>query len=148
MLNRTKDGSGSTAPRELIHLLEASREGQIHALELGRDEPDAEQMISASVIKDSLPVVSRIRLDQTLFAEYPEFKDVLLALEGQKSEQTVESLGQIWNMPVDEAARQAQSLVDIGFFEERREQSTYWVPFLYRSALNLVQGRADRPATE
>ena len=145
MLNRTKDGSGRTAPRELIHLLEAAREEQIHALELGGNEPDGEQMISATVIKNSLPVVSKFRLDQTLFAEYPEFKDSLTALEGQKSEQTSESLGQIWQMEPEEANRQAQSLVEIGFFEERREQGTYWVPFLYRSALSLVQGRAERP---
>jgi hypothetical protein len=34
--------------------------------------------------------------------------------------------------------------VDIGFFELRgtKQEPVYWVPFLYRDALNLVQGEA------
>ena len=143
MLGRTRDGSGYTAPRELIHLLEAAREEQIHALELGRDEPSGEQIISATAIKDALPTVSESRLKQTLFAEYPEFKAALNGLENQKAEQTAETLAAIWKVDVEKAARRAQGLVEIGFFEERRDQGTYWVPFLYRSALQLVQGRAE-----
>ena len=34
---------------------------------------------------------------------------------------------------------------EIGFFDARgtKDEPSYWVPFLYRSALNLVQGKAD-----
>ncbi len=144
MLGRTRDGSGYTAPRELIHLLEAAREEQIRALELGRDEPSGEQVISATAIKDALPTVSEARLKQTLFAEYPEFKAALTGLENQKAEQTAETLAAIWRVDVEKATKRAQALVEIGFFEERRDQGTFWVPFLYRSALQLVQGRAER----
>ena len=38
----------------------------------------------------------------------------------------------------------AKKLVDLGFFEERKKSdtTTFWVPFLYRDALHLIQGRA------
>ena len=40
---------------------------------------------------------------------------------------------------------ETDELVELGFFEERgtREEPTFWVPFLYRDALDLIQGKAD-----
>jgi hypothetical protein len=48
-------------------------------------------------------------------------------------------------LSVDEAIRRARGLVDIGFFEQRgeRNEPVFWVPLLYRDALDLVQGAAD-----
>jgi hypothetical protein len=48
-------------------------------------------------------------------------------------------------MPEDQVIAKAKELVDIGFFVERgtRDNPTYWVPFLYRDALHLVQGKAE-----
>lgn len=38
-----------------------------------------------------------------------------------------------------------KELVDLGFFKLRgtRDSPTYWVQFLYRDALSLVQGKAE-----
>jgi len=35
--------------------------------------------------------------------------------------------------------------VEIGYFERRgnRQDSTYWVPFMYRPVLKMVQGSAE-----
>jgi hypothetical protein len=45
----------------------------------------------------------------------------------------------------DAAITRARELAALGLFEERgtSEQPTFWVPFLYRDALRLVQGRAE-----
>jgi hypothetical protein len=66
-------------------------------------------------------------------------------MAGQKTEQTPDSLSDLWRMPRDEAISKAEELSDLGFFERRgtREQPTYWVPFLYRDALGLIQGKAE-----
>jgi hypothetical protein len=85
------------------------------------------------------------RLHQNLYAEYPDQRKFLEALDGAKTEQTPESLATIWGIAEKEAGVKADELAEIGFFEQRgsREKPTYWVPFLYRDALNMVQGRAD-----
>jgi hypothetical protein len=43
------------------------------------------------------------------------------------------------------AVTQATQLVAVGFFEQRgtRAAPEYWVPFLYRDALDMVQGAAE-----
>jgi hypothetical protein len=66
-------------------------------------------------------------------------------LEGQKAEQTPESLAELWGLTREAGIAKAKELVDLGFFEERgtKDQPTFWVPFLYRDALYLVQGKAD-----
>jgi hypothetical protein len=66
-------------------------------------------------------------------------------LDGQKAEQTLDSLSDLWSIDRDATLEKAKELVELGFFEQRatKEQPTFWVPFLYRDALHLVQGRAE-----
>jgi Fic family protein len=89
--------------------------------------------------------VSEARLVLTIYAEYPKLKPFLSALEGEKTEQTVQSLAAIWKISEEEAKKHIQSLVEIGFFQPRggRDNWTYWVPFLCRDALYMSQGIAD-----
>jgi hypothetical protein len=144
MLSRTQDGSGQTAPRELIHLLSSLREAQLRRYEVGHPEPPNEQLFDRPAFKEALKQVSDVRLTQTLFAEYPALKPYIEQLEGEKTQQTPESLGRIWEVSPDEARKIAEDLVEIGFFEKRgsKQEPSYWVPFLYRDALSLVQGEA------
>ncbi len=145
MLGRIRDGSGKPAPRELIHLASATRDVQLAMLERGGEEPTGEQLFTRQAFRDALPQVSKTRLEQTLFAEYPDLKAPIQALEGQKTNHSVQSLSVIWHVEPDEARERATQLVDVGFFEARgtRDEPDYWVPFLYRPALALVQGTAD-----
>jgi hypothetical protein len=145
MIARTQDGTKQPAPRELIHLLNALRDVQVSKLEHGEDEPEGGRLFSRSAFKDALAEVSRMRLDQTLYAEYPQSREHLEQLRGEKAQQTAKTLAGIWRVPQEEAARRAQHLVEIGFFEQRGDKAdpVFWVPFLYRSALDLVQGAAD-----
>lgn len=145
MLGRTSDGHGATAPRELIHLLNETRNVQIKLLEAGMGEPLDEQLFDRQAIREALPEVSRVKLEQTLYAEYPGQRAYMEALQGEKTEQTPETLATIWSTEAEEARRRADELVDIGFFERRgnKEAPHYWVPFLHRPALGMVQGVAD-----
>lgn len=143
MLSRTRDGSGSPAPREMIHLLTAAREAQLRKLELGEEEPPEENLFERPSLRDALTEVSRVRLEQTLYAEYPELRDAFEKMEGEKTQHSVESLARLWGKSKEEALALAMDLVEIGFFERRKEQAAFWVPFLYRDALKLVEGSAE-----
>jgi hypothetical protein len=144
MLLRTQDGSQHNAPRELIHLLSAARDVQRRKLEEGHKEPPGEALFDRSSIRDALPEVSRERLEQTLYAEYPQLRRWLMRLKREKTEQTPDSLAKVWDVDHDLAVRLADELVQVGFFEERGAQRdpTFWVPFLYRDALEMVEGAA------
>jgi hypothetical protein len=150
MVSRCADGQQKTAPRELIHLLNSIREKEIGHLERGETPPPADQLFERSVFKEALPEVSEARLVQNLYAEYPDQRKYISLLGSQKTEQSVDSLASIWGVSGDEAKDRAEQLVEIGFFQPRglRDQPTFWVPFLYRDALKMIQGMADEPEVE
>jgi len=142
MLSRTADGSDYTAPRELIHLLSATREEQLRKLELGNTEPLRELLFEGSSIKKALLEVSKVRVEQTLYSEYPSVRPYLAKLDRRKTEQSVKSLAIIWGIGEDDALTIATELVNIGVFKKRSKHRgfTLWVPFLFRSGLNMIQG--------
>ena len=145
LLSRTRDGTRQNAPRELIHFLNSLREIQVSALEIGESAPEGEQLFVRPSFKDALPEVSKVRLEQTLYAEHPAQKMWLERLRGTKTLQTAETLAEIWEVTSEVAATRAADLATIGFFEVRgtRQAPQFWVPFLYRDALDLVQGAAE-----
>lgn len=145
MLSRTRDATGENAPRELIHLLSAAREEQLKMLEIGTPEPADQMLFDRNAIKQALPEVSRARFEQTLCAEYPHLQNLLRKLEGEKTAQDARTLAKIWSCSETEARLRADDLAGIGFFEKRgnKENPEYWVPFLYRDALAMVQGAAE-----
>ena len=145
MLTRTMDGTGKPAPRELIHLLSAARDQQLKALEVGGTEPPGENLFDRSALKAALPEVSRVRYQQTLCSEHPTLKPILDKLEGEKAQQSAASLARIWRVSEKEALSRAELLCDVGFFQKRgsKDQPLFWVPFMYRDALKLVQGQAE-----
>lgn len=146
-LSRTRDGTKANAPRELIHLFNSLREVEVKRLEIGGELPEEDQLFARPSFKDALPSVSKVRLEQTVYAEYPSQKPWIEKLRGAKTSQWADLLAGIWGVSEEDAAAQAKELVAIGFFELRgsRELPEYWVPFLYRDALDLVQGSADIP---
>ncbi|WP_064576061.1 P-loop ATPase, Sll1717 family [Cupriavidus gilardii] len=146
MLSRTRDGGKANAPRELIHLLNSLRDTQVRRFEMGEQpDPEGNHLFARAAFKAALPEVSKVRLEQTIYAEYPSQKDVLERLRGEKTSHTVDTLSNIWGVDRATAAKMADSLASIGFFEMRGEKAApeFWVPFLYRDALDLVQGGAE-----
>lgn len=144
MLGRTRDGSGQSAPRELIHLLSSVRDSELRRIEIGHGEAADEMLFDRPAFKEALREVSEVRLNQTLYAEYPDLKRYVAALGGEKSQQSVPTLAYLWDVSERDARAVADRLIEIGFFEERgtKEAPNYWVPFLYREALQMVQGEA------
>lgn len=144
MLNRVSDGSGGAAPRELIHLLTKARDEQLGMIERGEGEPEGDLLFSRQAFRNALPEVGRVRLEQTLFAEYPGLRKYLELLRREKTEQDPRTLAKIWRITAGEARDVADKLAEVGFFLRRgKEDPTYWVPFLYRDALEMVQGVAE-----
>lgn len=145
LITRCADGTRKTAPREVIHLLNTILEQEIARLENGGAVAPNDQLFDRSVFKTALPAVSQARLNQYLYAEYPSEREFVSKLDGQKAEQTAQSLSELWALSAEDALKKARRLVDLGFFEERGEKSnpTFWTPFLYRDALHLIQGKAD-----
>ena len=94
------------------------------------------------VLNFARPKVSEYRTTKVLYAEYPDLKDSIEMLRGKKCEHNLKSLSKLWEMTEMLAAPIADRLVDIGFFEKRAESNTFWVPFVYRPYLGLIQGRA------
>ncbi len=140
-LSRTKDGTGQNAPRELIHLLSETRNSQLNRYETGQASPEGATVFDRQAFKEALPTVSKVRLTQTIYAEHATLRPYIEKLDGQKTRQNVASLAKVWDVPHAEAAGVAEQLVIIGFFEPRL--SDYWVPFMYRPALEMVQGPAE-----
>jgi hypothetical protein len=145
ILGRVKDGGGVVAPREVIHVVDQARDRQLESLERGESAPDEGMVFTRAAFRDALPEVSRVRLEQTLYAEYPDLKPYLERLRDEKTNHSIESLANLWDVGVDEASSLAMRAAEIGFFEVRGDKSDpdYWVPFLYRPALSMVQGTAE-----
>jgi hypothetical protein len=131
-----------------VHFLNCLRSEEIKRLELGEATAPDEQLFDRSVFKSALPEVSKARLNGYLYAEHDDQRGYIEKLKGQKAEQTPESLMQTWGADRSEAIAIASALASLGFFEQRGSQAepTFWVPFLYRDALGLIQGQADADA--
>ncbi len=79
----------------MIHFLNSLRVVQVKRLEVGEAEPEGEQLFSRPAFKDALPEVSKVRLEQTLYAEHPTEKNSLELLRAEKTSQTLDSSFQV-----------------------------------------------------
>jgi len=140
ILQHTRDGSRNTAPRELVHLFSSARDVQLRRLEIGHPLPQGEQLFDRASLIGAMPEVSKVRFEQTLCAEFPDLRDTMQKLEGEKPVHTLESLALVWAVDQPIATRLAERLVEVGFFQllGTRRAPRYSVPFLYRSALKMA----------
>jgi hypothetical protein len=145
LIKRISDSRNDPAPRELIFFLNKLVENETARLERGEEEAESEALFDRAVFKSALPELSEYRTTKMLYSEYPEQKSYIERLRGEKAEQTLASLASIWKLPEEDARKIAQRLSEIGFFELRgpRDSPTFWVPFIYRPYLDLVQGKAE-----
>ncbi|MFT4055356.1 MAG: hypothetical protein QM681_12690 [Novosphingobium sp.] len=144
ILGRTKDAISSTAPRELIHFMSELRDVQINRLERGEKQLLGGRLFEQITFKEALPEVSKTRLEQTIFAEYPALRPYIEALKEQKATQPLSNLKNLWDMDDGSTIEIAAQLETIGFFERLSAPLPSWrVPFLYRPVLALIQGSAE-----
>lgn len=143
-LSRTKDGTGTNVPRELIHLLTETQSKQLERFENGQTHLKDGAIYESQSFKDAIPQVSKIRLVKTIYPEHPKLTNWIKSLEGAKSTQTLPTLCQIWQIEESECSTLVDELVEVGFFERRQDRGEvkYVVPFLYRHDLDMIQGEA------
>lgn len=117
---------------------------QINRLERGEKQLADGRLFEQVSFKEALPEVSKARLEQTIFAEYPALRPYIEALKEQKATQPLSNLKALWNIGDAPATDIAAQLEAIGFFEKIGGPPAAWrVPFLYRPALSLIQGSAE-----
>lgn len=98
LITRTQDGQKINAPREMVHLLNSIRDVQVRNLELGDSKLDSENLFARLSFKDALPEVSKVRLEQTIYAESSFLKPYIEKLKGEKTQQSPETLSKIWDI--------------------------------------------------
>jgi hypothetical protein len=150
ILSRTMDGKGTNSPRELIQLFTHAKTIESKRQENGINELENDQLISRQAFKEAVYEVSKQRLEQTIYAEYPALKQYIELLRGDKAEQTVETLMNKWSLDNRSTADMLKKLVSIGFFEQRGEilKPKYKIPFMYRPYLDITQGSATTDSEE
>jgi hypothetical protein len=143
-LSRTRDGKGINTPRELIQLFTHARAIELKKLETGINNLENDQIISRQSLKEAVVEVSKQRMEQTIYAEFPKFKEYIEKLRGDKADHILETLSQKWSVSISEAEKIAKELEKIGLLEQKGTLSSlkFRVPFMYRPYLDILQGSA------
>lgn len=144
ILNRVRDGLGNAAPREVIHFHNEVIKSEKDASSIGASKAESPNIFSRQSIKAATSEVSKVKMEQNLFAENAHLKPHILRLDGNKAEQNIETLSNLWAKNFEETKSLASELVLVGFFEQRaaKDEGIYKVPFLYRPYLRITQGKA------
>lgn len=144
IISRVRDGLGYVAPRELIHFYNQTVLEERREQDISSDKAEPPNIVSRQSIKKSTLEISKVKLEQTIFAEYPYLREHIMAFENQKAEHSLETAAEVWKVDVDEARKIAIQLSEIGFIDQKifKNDSQLKVPFLYRPHLNIIQGKA------
>lgn len=144
ILSRIRDGLNNTPPRELIHYYNEIIVQETNEQDVASNTVEEPNIFSRVAIKNATYEVSKTRIERTLFAEYSEFRDDILAFENKKAEHNIVTLCEVWGVSSDIALLKANNLSEIGFFELKtaKDEKVYKIPFIYRFYLNVIQGKA------
>jgi len=137
IINHIRDGNGIATPRDLIALVDSARQKQVEDWTLNGVSAEDNFLIAPSALKHAWGIVSADKLKTQLYAEYSHLKPQISKFKGSKAEHNIDTLKQLlgdgWKDIVEE-------LVFTGFLEQL--SSTWKIPFLYREALGISQGKA------
>jgi hypothetical protein len=145
MMSRLKDGNGVIAPRNLIDLVEKTREAQLRSeARTPREFSDGLPLMEADSVRKAHHLLSEIRVQDTLLAEAPDLVPLIEKFRDKKAEQNTESLSDLLSVSEQDVRSTVKPLVEIGFLEEFG--TSFKVPMLYREGLSITQGKASGPA--
>lgn len=144
ILNRVRDGLGNAAPREVIHFHNEVVNCEKESISIGAQKIESPNIFSRASIKTATAEVSKVKIEQNLFAENAHLKQYIQKLDGNKAEQSLETLANLLGKSIEETKLIAAELVSVGFFEQRaaRDEGIYKIPFIYRPYLRVTQGKA------
>lgn len=141
IFGRIRDGNNNRPPRNLIDLLNKSKEAQARreAREARDIAVDRGPVIEAESVKRAFSQLSEMRVQDTLLAEANDLAEAILLFRDGRSEHNLDTLKNILgeNFPLNSTVK---ALVDIGFLEEFG--ANYKIPMLYRDGLKITQGKA------
>jgi hypothetical protein len=141
---RTSDANEVVTPREIIHLIIELIYLQITNFNIGRDSTESENLFDRSLFKLGLEKVSKAKMEQTLFAEYSDLKEILLKFSEQRATNSIGSISRILGID-NEIIDLINRLQKIGFLKkiENKGGVYYSIPFLYRPYLKSIQGTSE-----
>lgn len=140
--SHTMDGRGVVTPRDVIELLTKAKQHQQNEFEA---DPQGltDWVIGPVAIQYGLQELSKVKKTTFLKAEFPHFWPQIAKFERGKTEYSEKALKKLIGRNADKVI---DDLLAIGVLAESvnsGSESTYKVPFLYRSGLELTQGRTD-----
>jgi hypothetical protein len=94
-------------------------------------------IFSQAAVRDAIAPVSKARLEQTLYAEYPGFKPLIERLRQRQSRYRLTNLKLLWRKTDDEVLEIAERLKEVGFLDLAGHRE-WRIARLYRPALDLV----------
>lgn len=138
IMSRVRDGNYVRPPRNLIDLVLKAQDAQFRAEDREmRSYVPGEPLITGESLKRGLEALSGQRVQDTLLAEAGVNAPLVEMFRDGKAEHSSETLHDIFGKKSVEATKILQGL---GFLEQAG--SSYKIPILYRSGLNITQGRA------
>lgn len=140
LVNRTVDSTDEINPRDILYLLNRAKKIQMN-LDTRGERSDS--TISKKALKQALKDTSKFKLEQFFYAEYPNLTSSIKKLKGLKSEQSIDTLKEIWGKNEEDTVKIVNDLVRYGFFSEKQDKK-YVVPFIYRFALDIKQGSQNK----
>ena len=138
IVSRLSDGRGVVTPRDVIDLLSKAKQHHCDDITSNSDGHTAHFFDSASIIY-GLEEVSKKKRDTYLKAEFPHIWKYIEKFEGGKTGYTESALKKIIGSNHQEVTK---DLMAIGFMAKKKKGGAYiyWIPYLYRKALDLSQG--------
>ncbi|MBW9214713.1 hypothetical protein KV102_07630 [Mumia sp. zg.B53] len=143
IMSRVRDGNYVRPPRNLIDLVLKAQDSQLRAEDRdARTYSPGTPLITGESLKRGLDALSKQRVEDTLLAEAGDNAKLIELFRDGKAEHNTESLAGVFGSHATDGVKVLQTL---GFIEQTG--STYKIPMLYRSGLNITQGRAFASAT-
>jgi hypothetical protein len=139
---RSRDGRGVVTPRDVIDLLTKARQHQLdeyHLNQIGTTD----SIIGKEAIRYGWWEMSKQKRDTLLKAEFPHLWPHIEKFAGGKAEYSDAAIRALLGRRSDGAI---SDLVKVGVLEKIRAGNgriSYKIPFLYRGALGLTQGRQE-----
>lgn len=147
IMARIRDGNNIKPPRNLLDLVEKSRQNQLREEQrTSTDVLAGVPLLQADSIRKAQKQLSEQRVQDTLFAESPELVERFRLFTGGKAEHNTASLAILLGVPESGVRDEIRPLQDSGFLEE--VGLNFKVPILYREGMNITQGKAFASGNE
>lgn len=141
IISRTSDATRIINPRNILYLIDQAKSIEIDKMERGHHMP-VDGLMEGKVIQEGLRETSHYQLEQTLFAEYPKLKPKVELLKNSKAEMKLNVIKKKLRVNSKKGILEiVNALITRGFISQANSSGYYEIPFIYRDALNVKQGK-------